>query len=156
MSVRGARLTDSRDLWSWRNDPLTRAMSESSSEVSWDDHQDWTRRVLSDPLRIVLICEVGHSPCGMVRFDLADGTATVSINVEPGSRGKGLGNEMLSAAIHWLTREHGSLLLRAKIRTDNLASQALFRKAGFELESSEGDFLVVSRSASSPDSSAPH
>lgn len=148
LSVRVATEADSHDLWAWRNDPITRSMSSSTEHVPWEAHAHWFRNAITDPNRLILICESESEKCGMVRFDCARGEATVSINLAPQCRGKGLGALMLGAGIDWLTQERGPVRLVAVIRADNVASQRVFRRAGFSVEASAGDYLTFSREVS--------
>ena len=39
--VRKANDEDSRDIFDWRNDELTRQMSHNTDFVDWDSHSNW-------------------------------------------------------------------------------------------------------------------
>lgn len=52
ITARLATSEDSRDLWIWRNDPVTRAMSITTEEVAWDAHTNWYEKSLSNPNRL--------------------------------------------------------------------------------------------------------
>ena len=41
--LRRAEANDSRMIWSWANDPLTRAVSFSSDPIPWESHVEWFR-----------------------------------------------------------------------------------------------------------------
>jgi len=123
---RAATPDDARDVWEWRNDPLTRAMSRNSDEVAWAGHEAWFLRTLADPATTLLIGEVGGEKVGMVRFDHGPETE-VSINVNPACRGRGYGLALLQAGIAQVGGE-----IFAEIKDDNLASRRMFERAGFQ------------------------
>ena len=75
--ARPATLQDARQLWQWRNDPVTRAGSRSSAEVAWEDHLRWLTASLTRTDRILLVVEDAMGLVGTVRWDLAR---------EPGSK----------------------------------------------------------------------
>ena len=71
LTVRPATAQDSRQLWQWRNDPVTRSGSRSSAEVSWDDHERWLAQTLTRTDRLLLIVDDQDGAVGTVRWDLA-------------------------------------------------------------------------------------
>jgi L-amino acid N-acyltransferase YncA len=86
----------------------------------------------------------------MVRFDLADDqkTAEVSINLNPGWRGHGVGEATLLAGLAALRSERGAMPeLVAIIRPENTASVRLFERAGFVLARTTGEFAYFRREA---------
>ena len=122
---------DSADIWRWRNDEQTRAMSLAIDPIGWDEHSQWFIRVLGDPLRVIYVGNRGNEKVGMVRFDSRDaGIAEVSINLNPKMRGKGLCCPLLTTAIAEFRRTQPVCLL-AVVKKTNAASVACFMKAGF-------------------------
>lgn len=140
--VRGATQRDSALLLAWRNDSETRAWSRTTEPVSAHDHEAWLTRVLADPGRRLLVAELHGRPIGMVRFDRDGGHWEVSITVAPEARGRKLAVPMLIAA----ERSIGPADIRACVHRDNMASQALFRKAGYQPDRQDGDWLWFARS----------
>ena len=147
VAIRLAEPGDSRRLWEWRNDALTRAVSSDQTPVPWADHEAWFARVLLDESRdIVIAVDSESTPIGMVRFDADEGPmATVSINLAPESRGKGLGREVLHEAIDWFRLHRPPAVLVAVVRSENVASRKLFAGEGFAIESESEGFLTLSR-----------
>ena len=79
---------ESRLLWEWRNDPLTRKMSREPAEISWENHKNWFRRVDQDPKKLIFIAYGDSVPVGMIRFDWIDReSAEININLSPEKRG---------------------------------------------------------------------
>ncbi len=151
VDVRAASLHDSELVWSWRNDPASRANSRSSGLVPLADHELWFAKMLADPNSFMFIGIVENEPIGVVRFDRAKhGDFEVSINLAPERRGCGLGARLLSAAcasLHSLT-PHAAFL--AQVRTDNVASRRIFEASRFELINAADNFLTYRRSGRGP------
>jgi RimJ/RimL family protein N-acetyltransferase len=125
MKLRRAAAADSLDLWRWRNDPVTRAMSRNAEAVELAGHEAWFRRALADPALTLFIGEVAAGPVGMVRFDHGPETE-VSINLNPAFRGQGLSHALLMAG---LAKVGG--VVYAEIKDENAPSRRLFERAGF-------------------------
>ncbi len=133
LTLRPAVADDARDLWTWRNDEHTRAMSGDGDAIAWADHLAWFERTLADPHRTIYIGSlVDGERVGMCRFDVdASGTwADVSLNVRPAMRGRRLARPLLAAAIANF-RATRPLALHARIRPDNVASIRCFERCGF-------------------------
>lgn len=137
INVRQATLKDSKDIYDWRNDELTRRMSLSTDFVEWDNHMMWFESSLNNKKKLLLICEETENKekCAFVRFDIRHSRALVSINLSPGKRGKGLANDCLNKAINFFILKFPSVLFfDAEIKEINTASKNLFIKSGFKLK----------------------
>ena len=102
--VKPASEDDSEDIFTWRNDRLTREMSLTTDLVAWDGHKLWFENTLKNETRLLLMCvdtAVNEKIC-VVRFDLDMNRALVSINLAPSMRGKGLAKRCLNDAIIFL------------------------------------------------------
>ncbi len=145
--IRPAIPEDSADLFAWRNDPQTREASVHQALISWDEHQEWFRKSLTNPSRFVYIAEIQEgegsaAPVGTCRFDLRDRSdgAEISLNLNPGYRGLGLAVPILRAAIDVFFEEgDGPADLFARIRPSNAASVRCFGAAGFLLEGADDE-----------------
>ena len=92
-NVRKANESDSRDIFEWRNDELTRQMSHTTDLVEWDGHSAWFAASLANTKRLLVICEDESTDekVAIVRFDIEDERALISINLSPQMRGKAKG-----------------------------------------------------------------
>lgn len=139
------RLADARDsaaLWTWRNDPASRAAFRDGRPVSWDDHRNWFAESVENSTRSMLIGIVGREAIGVVRFDgPPGGSLEVSINVSPEWRGMGLGLKLLAAACAWADETVGGAALHAEIRSENEASQRVFAACGFGFASQSDGYV---------------
>lgn len=132
MKLRPATTDDARRLFDWRNDPLTRAMSNNTDPVAWDRHVEWlSKRLARDhPHRgsqrenpHLYIFELDGEPVGTVRLDGDE----ISYTVAPEHRQKGVAKTMLTEAF----RQFGPK--RAEIKPENVASIKAARAAGHEV-----------------------
>ncbi|MEM8724308.1 MAG: UDP-2,4-diacetamido-2,4,6-trideoxy-beta-L-altropyranose hydrolase [Pseudomonadota bacterium] len=128
LSVRPATPDDSRMMFEWRGHPITRAVSQESSELVWDDHVAWLARVLEDPDRKLYVGEIGGRPVGVIRFDFSDDArAEVSLYLDPALHGVGLGPHLLLAG----ESAAGAAIIDATVLTENRPSQRLFAGCGY-------------------------
>ena len=141
-TIRPALQGDAHRLWLWRNDPEVRAASLNPEEIPLERHVAWFEGVLADPLRNVLIAEIGDRAIGMVRLDTDGDTATVSILLAGEVRGQGLGASVLSKAMD--TVQPDITRFRAVVKADNLPSLSLFKGLGFDVVGG-GDPMVLER-----------
>jgi len=133
VKVRAAVEGDSHALWEWRNDPRTRANSLASTEVALEDHSAWfARSLMSSTRRIFIGVDPDLGRIGMVRFDRDGARSTVSINLAPHARGRGLSAPLLDLAIGaYVAQDPEVSTLVAEVKDGNVASLRLFASAGF-------------------------
>ena len=132
ISFRRATPDDSHNIWSWRNDARVRRYSGTAAEISFEQHQSWFTSVLQDSQRHLMIASDGQSPLGVIRFDCAGESATISIYLVPDRLGQGRGASLLLSGEDWLRQNlpfaHSVL---AFVQDDNRASVELFRSCGY-------------------------
>jgi UDP-2,4-diacetamido-2,4,6-trideoxy-beta-L-altropyranose hydrolase len=136
LSIRRVTEEDARQLWLWANDPDVRLASFQSGRISWEEHRNWFRERLQDPLTYMyLVLDGRGSPVGVVRFQGSDHPlrhAIVSITIAPKYRRRGFGSSALGLAALQVRRESSISTLTAHIRSGNRASLQTFLKAGFQ------------------------
>lgn len=136
IKLRSAIEADAERLLFWRNDSETRAWSRTTTPVTAAEHRAWLASVLANPNRLLLIAEYDQKPIGTVRFDRKNITWEVSITVAPEARGRRLARPILLAAERTLS----PATIRANVHHDNAPSIALFRKAGYQTDRTEGNW----------------
>jgi RimJ/RimL family protein N-acetyltransferase len=144
LTFRPAVSSDAGDLFTWRNDPDSRAASLSQDVVSRDGHDRWFASSLESTTRWIYLAvdEESGSSVGVCRFDLAeqDATAEVSINLNPNWRGRGLSGTVLTGGIAAFRAASAlAVPLTATIRSSNAASARIFTAAGFVPVGADGD-----------------
>ena len=130
-----AKDVHSEMLWQWRNDPITRKMSNNTEKISWEAHSCWFEKVLLDNSTKLYLGEEIGIPIGVIRFDKCDNDEyvyEVSINISPESRGKGFGKKLINNGIRRFLKEVANCkLIRAEVKKDNESSKKLFKSCGF-------------------------
>jgi RimJ/RimL family protein N-acetyltransferase len=141
--VRRAVPADAGDVWRWRNDAGTRAMSVSTEEVAWDEHARWFQASLADRDRHLYLGCLGEAwqKVGICRFDVDPGTALAeaSINLNPAMRGLNLSRRLLAAGIR-LFLAGRDVDLWATVKTRNAASIRCFEGCGFVLQAEDAEY----------------
>jgi RimJ/RimL family protein N-acetyltransferase len=115
-----------------RNEPGVYAYFFNPETVDWETHRRWFSRSLENPQRRLLIVENLRNALGVLRLDLNEDQAEVSVSLHPACQGQGFGTRALSLGTRWVRRHlPGVRRLIARIRSDNLASERAFERAGF-------------------------
>jgi len=147
VEVRLASDSDSRNIYEWRNDDLTRKMFRTSECVEWNEHCKWFASTISNPNRCLLICESEkREPIAVVRFDIENNCAELSINLSPLKRGKGYASLCLSSAISYFEAYFPFVSeLIAEIKTINIPGRKSFERVGFSLCDERDGFWYLSK-----------
>lgn len=139
LSTRPARITDAEMMYRWRNDHATRAVSGNSAEIALPQHTQWLRTALEDSSRMVLIGHVGDVQVGVVRVDIAGNEALVSIYLDPGLHGLGLGTALLaSGEVAAAQRLPEGATFVADVLNHNPVSRRLFESSGYRFDGTRG------------------
>ena len=133
IQLRLAQESDAKMVWAWANDPDTRLRSFTSALISWENHLAWYTRKLALPnARIYIALTQSGDGCGLIRFDIQNGTAVVGITVAPEYRGIGLAAEIISRGTHAFRVEQSPMRIEAFIKPDNQASRQAFDLCGYK------------------------
>jgi UDP-2,4-diacetamido-2,4,6-trideoxy-beta-L-altropyranose hydrolase len=136
ITMRLASWDDSRKIFEWRNHLNIRQVSRNSGVITWEDHQEWFAAALTLPDRLLLIGQRAGVPVGVVRFDIEDMEAEVSIYVVPDINELGLGRDLLQTAERWLSGNRpGVGKVNAHVLGSNERSMRLFLGTGYQGES---------------------
>lgn len=130
LNLRPAEPDDEKWWLELRNERSVRAASFTTDPISEETHHAWFLGRLASEACKMLIVENDGGRIGWVRLDISPTEAEINIALIPAVRGRGLGKEAIGLAVAETT-----LLIRARIRSDNLPSLAAFRSAGFITES---------------------
>lgn len=147
LALRPASAEDALDLLAWRNAPRTRAHSGDGTVITLQEHTRWLSGVLRDPTRSLWIAHLGAVAVGVVRFDTAHHTATVSVYLVPGLEGRGWGRALIAAGVQRASQTWPALRrVDARISPDNQASLRAFAACGFEPGPVPGTHQLMLRS----------
>ena len=125
---------DSLDIWQWRNDKKSIFFSKNKKKVTLDVHNKWFEKNLKNKKIKFYIGSIVNKKLkkkvGVVRFDIKNKYALVSINLNPVMRGKKLSYILLAGAIKKFLK-FNKIKLNAEIKKNNHASIKCFLKNGF-------------------------
>ncbi|KPA88671.1 pseudaminic acid biosynthesis-associated protein PseG [Pseudomonas asplenii] len=143
LDVRQVTPEDSRRLFDGRNHEPVRRASLNSAPIEWPAHQAWLAAKLRDRTCLLLIAEAADGPVGVLRYDLADERAEVSLYLFEGRLGLGWGRALLARGERAL-REHWPqvTVIDARVLPDNPASIELFRNSGYVQSASRFERVV--------------
>lgn len=142
--LRPATRKDARSLHAWRNDPSVRAVSFSGDPIPFAAHLAWLDRTLADPGQMILLAGWGEMDVGTVRFRVAGETATVSIALDPGLIGIGIGGPVLLGAETALAGRPVRRI-EAHVLPGNLASRRLFTACGYRAVSTAPERVLYEK-----------
>jgi len=131
ITIRKAKISDSKSIWQWRNDPLTRSMFINKDYIEYKDHLKWFKSKLKDKKSFIYIGQAFGKSVGMVRIDVSKNIGEISININPEYRGISLSETLLSDAIQTFRKKKPNCELVANIDKKNTASIKIFRGIGF-------------------------
>jgi UDP-2,4-diacetamido-2,4,6-trideoxy-beta-L-altropyranose hydrolase len=143
LHVRLAEAQDASAIFQWRNHQLIKDHSGNNQEISWDEHRQWFEQRLKngDP---ILIGELDEDPVGVVRFDISNHQATVSVYLVPESGFNGWGGALLIQSESWLRKHHPRVAtLHAQVLPNNEPSKKLFAKLNYTLTANQPKFEFV-------------
>jgi UDP-MurNAc hydroxylase len=149
ITILQATENDSKDIWEWRNDELTKQMFITTDSVNWETHSGWYEKSLVDPNRYLYLGLTNdNEKIGVCRFDVEAHTnvAEVSINLNPQHRSKKLSSHLLSQAITKFSAER-NIDLVATIKKSNIESIKCFTKSGFKFEREDSDYKYYKKQA---------
>jgi RimJ/RimL family protein N-acetyltransferase len=141
LDFRNATSEDCDRVYSWVNDPDTRANSYQNNSIEYGDHVAWFHaRIdrLDQPYLVFFEVLNPNETVGQVRFDRKPEGLVVGITVAPAHRGKGYAALMLKLAVNHLRNilnMHEPF--HAWIKKGNTPSERAFISAGFSLRREE-------------------
>jgi RimJ/RimL family protein N-acetyltransferase len=144
MKVRFATLGDSKHIYEWRNDEVTRSMSTNTDIIEWTEHTEWYKAALLNPIKVIIVGEDAKGKVGMVGFDYNDERtqAVISINLNPIRRRQNLSSSLLNESIIF-AKPPNNMRLIAKINHKNTVSIKCFSKCRFHYDNADDDYIYL-------------
>lgn len=132
ISLKKATISDSGNIFAWRNDPSTRKHVFNSKPISLETHNNWFKSSIKDPNRHLLIGEQFDQLIGLFRIDVVDDFAWISVYLVPGLYGHGVGTQLAAAGCSWVRGNLNAVKsLRAEIMPKNVPSLRMLLGCGF-------------------------
>ena len=136
ITLRKAKISDSKTIWKWRNDPLTRSMFINKDFIEYKDHLKWFKSKLKNKNSFIFIGQAFEKNVGMVRIDVSKNIGEISININPRFRGISLSETLLTDSIQAFRKKKPNCELVADIDKKNTASIKIFSSIGFVRQNS--------------------
>lgn len=119
---------DIRQVYEWQCLDETRRYSLNPKIPTWEEHKRWMKNKLKSQKDFFYIVCYDAQQVGVVRLDnVSSSSFVISIFIAPKYHGNGIAKRAL-ASIDWL---HPSIEVSATVLKENIASQALFKAAGY-------------------------
>jgi RimJ/RimL family protein N-acetyltransferase len=149
MIIEKIKKKDSLDVWLWRNDLISIFYSKNKKKITLEAHNKWFHKSFKDK-KIksyigYLVRKNEKKKVGVVRFNIKNKYALVSINLNPIMRGKGLSYVLLAAGVKKILKFKKKKLI-AQIKNNNLPSIKCFLKNGFYFLKSKKQYNFYQRS----------
>ena len=144
MQIRHVIQSDSLDLFSWRNDKLSREMFRNSSIITIEEHSNWFEEVRKNKRKHIFIgLDDKNNKIGVCRFDIDDNmrAAEVSLNLNPCFRGKGLSRDLLEISLLKFRSSFKKEII-ANVKPSNIPSLKVFEKCNFYFMKNNKDTLL--------------
>jgi len=142
IKLKKADFADIEFLFYLRNIPEYYKFYKHPKPVGWEEHINWIIPILLEiDKRDLFIIMANNQKAGQIRIDYSVDTAEISIALIENFRGKNIGFEALKIAIKKAKKERNVNLFRAYVHQNNIASQKLFEKSGYQLEDQEDVWL---------------
>ena len=142
IKLKKADFTDIEFLFYLRNIPQYYQYYTHPKAVQWEEHINWIMPILlGTDKRDLYIITADNTKAGQVRIDYTADMAEVSVALIEDFRGKGIAFEALEKAIKKAKKEKGVNTFRAHVHQNNIASQKLFEKLGYQFEMQDGVWI---------------
>jgi UDP-2,4-diacetamido-2,4,6-trideoxy-beta-L-altropyranose hydrolase len=130
-NLRPATINDMHTYFEWVNDPTVRVSALQTEPIKFHDHVVWFNNQINSANSHLYVYECNGIPVGQVRFNISNGIAYIDYSIDELVRGKGIGYEMLAAAVERF-KVSNQEQIHAVVKKTNLSSLAVFRKMQFK------------------------
>lgn len=138
IKIRKAKEDDKMFLFDLRNQPSTYRYSKNANQVEWQEHIDWLEPILKGKTeKHLFVIDVDGEKAGQTRVDIEEQGAEVNISLMPEFQGRGVAFIAIEQVMEKISQEQGIKIFMAHIHRENIASQKLFEKLGFEFQNQD-------------------
>lgn len=129
--LKTATIEDTLQVYVWQCLPETRRYANNPEVPTWEHHQAWMLKKLESQYDFFYMVYKGGLRVGVVRLDFCSSNRfLLSIFMCPKYHGQGLAKRTLAA----IDMMHPDIEINARVLEANVASQALFKAAGYNKE----------------------
>ena len=142
LAVRLAKLDDCVEFFNWANDPAVREQSLSTSTIQWLDHKIWFSKKISSNSSEIYVMEADGLPVGQVRFEKSAADAEINYSLDKIVRNRRWASAMLEMTMKMFGQKCSSTI-RARVKSSNVKSTAVFKQLGFSEAPSQDPSLLT-------------
>ena len=134
IKLRRADIDDMQKVYDWRNHINTRKYSRNNTRIDFQQHQRWFRDVINNQDRLLLMGTSGARDIAVLRYDIDNDEAEISVFLAPDEIGKGYGKALLAAGEKYILANRPEIKsIVAEVIAENKVSQKLFESADYTL-----------------------
>ena len=142
-SMRRATAEDLELTYGWATDESVRRFSFQKHKITREEHERWFTRKLNDVNCLYYIFLIDKDEAGSIRFDIKDGSATISYLLDPGYHGQGLGSMLVEEGEKCLRNDIVNLSLPVRtlvglVEESNIPSLKIFNHLGYRQVNDQG------------------
>jgi len=126
ISLRKFNKKDLNYIYELRNEPGTRKKFVNKKKIKFKDHKKWFIKKLKDLNSIILIAYNNkYEKIGIIRYDINEVCAEISIIIEKKFRNNGYGSLVIKKSERFFKKK---IIIISKIQENNLQSLKIFKK----------------------------
>lgn len=131
VTLKKATAENIRQVYDWQSLPQTRRYANDTRVPTWSDHKAWMQEKLKSDSDFFYIINFDDNEVGVIRLDqTCPKRYLISIYISPIYFGKGIAKKALSV----IDILHPNIEIIAEVLEANIASQTLFKAAGYKRE----------------------
>ena len=132
ITIRKAKIKDLEKTYKWTNyKDVIKNSIERTKKVSLHEHTQWFNKYIESKKNSMFIACYKNDQVGMVKIDNIKNELFVGIVIDKKHRNKKLSVQMFNKVINRQKKKVKNLILKAKIKNDNLSSIKMIEKLGF-------------------------
>mgnify|MGYP006084473699 FL=1 len=140
IDIKKASIKDSSFFFLLRNEKEALKNSFNSNSINLKNHNYWMKKQLKDKKNIFLIAKKNSEAFGVIRYNLNNMIAHISINIAKKFRNLGYGSTALKYSEKFLKE---SLIVIAEVKKGNKGSLNFFKKNKYEIFSKKKYFILI-------------
>ena len=140
IDIKKASIKDSSFFFLLRNEKEALKNSFNSNSINLKNHNYWMKKQLKDKKNIFLIAKKNSEAFGVIRYNLNNMIAHISINIAKKFRNLGYGSTALKYSEKFLKE---SLIVIAEVKKGNKGSLNFFKKNKYRIFSKKKHFILI-------------
>lgn len=118
------------------NQKSVRAMSFNQEKIKLAGHRVWFAKKMLDKNVVMLKASVDDILAGQMRLDIEKKKAVIGVSTSEKYRGRGIATKLINNAVS-VAKKRRVVQIDAFIKSENVGSEALFKKLGWAYQGRE-------------------